>query len=293
MTSRRKFLAQAGLLSAGALIAPQLLSAKASSSKIVGLQLYSLREQLPKDVKGVIAKVAAAGYKNVETFGYSKKNGFWGLDAKAFSDLLKANGLSTASGHFGMDQYFVEGKTDDLESYIEAANITGMSYVIVPSINGEVLKSADDFKAVAEKMNKAAELCKKSGLKLGYHNHNFEWKPIDNTTFYDVLLKETDPELVHMEMDIYWVVRAGQDPVKLFEAHPGRFALCHLKDMDKTNHNLNTEIGKGTIDFKTILSNAKLAGLKHFIVEQENYINIDPYISITESAAYVKNVLKV
>ncbi len=293
MTSRRKFLTQAGLLSAGVLIAPQLLSAKASNSKIVGLQLYSLREQLPKDVKGVIAKVAAAGYKNVETFGYSKKNGFWGLDAKAFSDLLKANGLSTASGHFGMDQYFVEGKTDDLESYIEAANITGMSYVIVPSINGEVLKSADEFKTVAEKMNKAAELCKKSGLKLGYHNHNFEWKPIDNTTFYDVLLKETDPELVHMEMDIYWVVRAGQDPVKLFEQHPGRFALCHLKDMDKTNHNLNTEIGKGTIDFKTILSNAKLAGLKHFIVEQENYINIDPYISITESAAYVKNVLKV
>lgn len=290
-TTRRKFLAQAGLLSAGIMIAPQLLSAKASN--VVGLQLYSLRDQLPKDVKGVIAKVAAAGYKEVETFGYSKENGFWGLDAKAFSDLLKQNGLTTPSGHFGLDDYFVHGKTDSLKAYIEAANITGMSYVIVPSINGEVLKSADEFKEVADKMNKAGEICKASGLSLGYHNHNFEWKPIDGTTFYDTLLSNTESALVHMEMDIYWVVRSNQDAVKLFEAHPGRFALCHLKDMDKTTPTLNTEIGKGSIDFKTILSKAKLAGLKHFIVEQENYTNIDPYISITESSAYVKNVLHV
>ncbi len=291
MTNRRKFLTQAGIISAGIMIAPQLLSAK--SSHTVGLQLYSLRDQLPRDVKGNILKVAAAGYKEVETFGYSKDRGFWGLDAKAFSNLLKANGLTTPSGHFGMDEYFVHDKTDVLKTYIEAANITGMSYVIVPSINGEVLKSADQFKMVADKMNKAAEICKTSGLKLGYHNHNFEWKPVDGTTFYDVLLKETDPALVHMEMDIFWVVRAGQDPVKIFEQHPGRFALCHLKDRDKTNTNLNTEIGKGSIDFKTILSKSKLAGLKHFIVEQENYINIDPYVSIAESSAYVKNVLHV
>uniref|UniRef100_UPI0025E19045 twin-arginine translocation signal domain-containing protein n=1 Tax=uncultured Mucilaginibacter sp. TaxID=797541 RepID=UPI0025E19045 len=143
-TSRRKFLTQAGMVTAAAMIAPNLLSAK--SGHIAGLQLYSLRDQLPKDVKGYIAKVAGAGYKEVEPFGYSKKDGFWGLDAKAFSNLLKQNGLTTASAHFGMDQYFVEGKTDDLETYIEAANITGMTYVIIPSINGEVLKSADQFK---------------------------------------------------------------------------------------------------------------------------------------------------
>ncbi|HVW97264.1 MAG TPA: sugar phosphate isomerase/epimerase [Mucilaginibacter sp.] len=292
MTTRRKFLTQAGLLSAGLMVAPRLLSAK-PGSKIVGLQLYSLRDQLPKDPKGVIAKVAAAGYKEVEPFGYSKQQGFWGMDAKTFSKVLKENGLTTPSGHFGLDEYFVHGKTNDLESYIEAANITGMTYVVVPSINGEVLKSADQFKMVAEKMNKAAEICKKSGLQLGYHNHNFEWRPVDGTTFYDTLLKETDPKLVHMEMDIFWVVRAGQDPVKIFEQHPGRFALCHIKDRDKKQTDLNTEIGKGSIDFKTILSHAKLAGLKHFIVEQENYINIDPFVSIAESAAYVKNVLHV
>jgi sugar phosphate isomerase/epimerase len=290
-TTRRKFLTQAGVITAAAMVAPKLLSAQ--PEPIAGLQLYSLRDQLPKDVKGYITKVAAAGYKQVEPFGYTKKGGFWGLDAKAFSDLLKQNGLTTASAHFGMDEYFVHDKTDDLKSYIEAANITGMTYVIIPSVNGEVLKSADQFKEVADKMNKAAELCQKSGLKLGYHNHNFEWKRVDGTTFYDVVLNATDPGLVHMEMDIYWVVRAGQDPVRLFQQHPGRFKLCHLKDMDKTNHNLNTEIGNGAIDFKHILGFKKLAGLEHFIVEQENYKDIDPIASITKSAAYVKNVLKV
>jgi sugar phosphate isomerase/epimerase len=291
MTTRRTFLAQAGLATAGVLLAPGIL--KAETNHIAGLQLYTLRDYLPKDAKGWIEKVAKAGYKEVETYGYSKKDGFWGMDAKEFSTVLKANGLTTPSGHYGMDMFFVEGKSDDLNSYIDAATITGQTYVVVPSINGGVLKSASDFKKVAENLNKAAELCKQSGLRLGYHNHNFEWKPVDGTTFYDTILKETDPKLVHMEMDIFWVVRAGQDPIKIFEKHPGRFALCHIKDRDKKNTDINTEIGKGSIDFKTILAKGKLAGLKHFIVEQENFTNIDPYTSIAESAAYVKNVLHV
>src|ERR1700761_4112616 len=156
MTNRRTFLAQAGLAAAGILVAPKLLIAE--TNNIAGLQLYTLRDQLPKDVKGWIAKVAKAGYKEVETFGYSKKEGFWGLDAKAFSALLKANGLSTCSGHYGLDSFFVDGKTDELKSYIEAANITGQTYVVVPSIDNKVLKSADDFKKVAANLNKAAEI---------------------------------------------------------------------------------------------------------------------------------------
>jgi sugar phosphate isomerase/epimerase len=290
MTTRRTFLAQAGLATAGVLLAPTLLQAQ--SKPIAGLQLYTLRDQIPKDVKGWMAKVAKAGYKEVETFDYSKKAGFWGMDAKAFSALLKANGLSTPSGHYDLNQFFVEGKAENLNSYIDAAHILGQTYIIVPSIDDSVLKSASDFKKVSANLNKAAEICGKAGLKLGYHNHNFEWKPVDGTTFYDTILKDTDPKLVHMEMDIFWVVRAGQDPVKIIEKHPGRFALCHIKDRDKKNPDICTEIGKGSIDFKTIMSKAKLAGLEHFIVEQENF-SIDPYTSIAESAAYVKNVLHV
>jgi sugar phosphate isomerase/epimerase len=291
MTNRRTFLTQAGLLSAGAMLAPSLLSAK--PVKNVGLQLYSLRDQLPKDVNGVIAKIAEAGYKEVEPFGYSKKAGFWGLDPKAFSSLLKANGLTTPSAHYDMNQYFGSGKTENLEAYIEAANATGQSHVIIPSINGEFIKTVDECKAVADKMNKAAEILQKSGLKLGYHNHNFEWKPIGDTTFYDTIIDNTDPKLVAMEMDIYWVVRSGKDPLELFAKHPGRFAFVHVKDMDKTNSGLNTEIGNGSIDYVKILAKAKQGGVQHFIVEQENYTNIDPYVSITQSAKYLKEKVSI
>jgi len=273
------------------LLAPELLKAEAKHN--VGLQLYSLRDQLPKDVKGVIAKVGKAGYQEVETFGYSKSAGYWGLDAKAFSALLKANGLRTPSGHYDLNSFFVNGKMDDLNSYIDAAHITGQSYIVVPSIDGDILKSKSDFQKVAANLNKAAEICKKAGLMLGYHNHNFEWKPIDGTTFYDTILAETDPKLVHMEMDIFWVVRAGQDPIKILEKHKGRYALAHVKDRDKHNTDINTEIGKGSIDFKTIVPIARAAGVKHFIMEQENFINIDPYVSIAESCNYMKNTLHV
>ncbi|MDB5158175.1 MAG: sugar phosphate isomerase/epimerase [Mucilaginibacter sp.] len=291
MTNRRTFLTQAGLLSAGVIIAPNLLSAK--PVKNVGLQLYSLRDQLPKDVSGVIAKVAAAGYKEVEPFGYSKRAGFWGLDAKAFSSLLKANGLTTPSAHYDMNEFLGSGKMDNFNDYIEAANATGQSHIIIPSINGEYIKTVDECKAVADKMNKAAEICQKSGLKLGYHNHNFEWKPIGDTTFYDTVIDNTDPKLVAMEMDIYWVVRSGKDPLELMAKHPGRFEFVHIKDMDKTNNGLNTEIGTGTIDFVKILAQAKQGGVKHFIVEQENYTNIDPYVSITQSAKYIKDKISI
>jgi sugar phosphate isomerase/epimerase len=291
MTNRRTFLAQAGLISAAAFIKPNLLSA--APSRIAGLQLYSLRDQLPKDVKSVIPKVAQAGYKEVETFGYNKTTGYWGLPSKDFSQLLKDNGLSSPSGHYAINGFFANGSTEELDMYTEVAHALGQEYIIVPSLNEKFIKTGDDFKAVAEKMNKAAEILKKSGLKLGYHNHNFEWKPADGTTFYETLLKNTDPALVKMEMDLYWVVRAGQDPVAILEKYKGRFGFVHIKDRDKTHPNLNTEIGKGDIDYKQIIPKAKAAGVKHFIMEQENYINIDPYVSIKESADYIKNVLKV
>ncbi|TWR25558.1 sugar phosphate isomerase/epimerase [Mucilaginibacter achroorhodeus] len=288
-TTRRIFLAQAGLAAAGIMLAPKLASAKSPNG--IGIQLYSLRDQLPKDVKGVIVAVAKAGYKEVETFGYSKQNGFWGLTAKEFSALLKQNGLKSPSGHYGLDEYFSTGKMDEFDSYIEAAKILGQTYIVVPSLNGDLIKTAADFKSIAAKMNQAAAICKKHGLKLGYHNHNFEWKEVEGTTFYDTILKYTDPKLVAMEMDIYWVVRAGKDPIEIFKKHPGRFAMVHIKDMDKSNHDLNTEIGTGAIDFKKILGQAKLAGIKHYIVEQENFTNIDPYVSIAKSASYLKTKL--
>lgn len=292
MTTRRNFLTQAGLLTGAAvLLKSELLSAKPTGT--LGLQLYSLREYLPKDVKGVIEKVAKAGYSKVETYGYSKANGYWGLPAKDFGALLKANGLTSPSGHFDLGSYFVKGDTEIVKTYIESAHAVGQQYVIVPWMPNELVKTLDGCKKVAERLNKLGEMCKAAGLKTGYHNHDFEFKPVENTTFYNVLLSDTDASLVPLEMDIYWVARGGLDAVKLLNNYKGRFKLVHVKDRDKTNPKLNTEIGNGDIDYKSILQAAKKSGVQHLIVEQENFTNIDPYVSIAKSASYLKNTLHV
>jgi sugar phosphate isomerase/epimerase len=290
MINRRAFLTQAGLIGAGVTLLPKL--SLAANNNVAGIQLYTLREQLPKDVRGVIAKVAKAGYKEVEVFGYNKQNGFWGLKPAEFKKLLDQHGLKSPSGHYSMDMLLGEGKFDDLDDAIAAGKILGHQYITMPYVDAKFRKTGADLKNVAAKLNMAAKRVKAAGLKMAYHNHDFEFMPIDGTTLYEVLLKETDPAMVSFEMDLYWVVRAGQDPVKWFEKYPGRFAMVHVKDMDKQDRKLNTEVGKGSVDFKQIFAKSKLAGIKHYIVEQENF-KIDPYVSITESCNYLRNKLLV
>ncbi|MGI4886978.1 MAG: sugar phosphate isomerase/epimerase family protein [Janthinobacterium lividum] len=289
MTQRRDFLKQAGLLSALSLVNPGALFAAPSALK-VGLQLYTLRDYIGKDAKGVLAKVAKAGYQEVETYGYSPENHYWGLAPKEFKAVLAANGLTTSSGHYEFSAYLRDGNQEAFKAYLEAANACGQQYIVVPHLDAALRKTTDDFKAIAEKLNKGGELCKAAGLRLGYHNHDFEFQPVNGVALYDVLLKETDARLVDFEMDIYWVVRAGRDPIKLIEANPKRFPMWHVKDMEKAQPEHNTEIGAGTIDFKKIIKYAKTAGLQHLFMEQE-YFAIDAYQSITQSAAYIKKNL--
>lgn len=288
MNSRRTFIKQAGIAAAAGLVLPSFACVK--SSKVVGLQLYSLRELLPQDPRGVIAKVAAAGYKEVETYGYSAEGGFWGLDPKSFKNLLIENGLTAPSGHYGIDKYIQDGNEEELKSFIAAASAIGSEYLTVPYLGDALRQNADDYKKVAAKLNQAGALCKASGLKIAYHNHDFELKSWGDTTGLEIMLKETDPKLVDFEMDIYWVVRSGKDPVQLFDAYPGRFTMWHVKDMDKANNEKNIEVGSGGIDYKTIFKGAKKAGLKHAIMEQENF-DMEPYASITQSQNYIKTEL--
>ncbi|MDB5010883.1 MAG: sugar phosphate isomerase/epimerase [Mucilaginibacter sp.] len=291
MSTRRTFLNHAGILSASMfLIKPEMLFAKPASLK-VGLQLYSMRDYIAKDVKGVIEKVAKAGYTEVETYGYDTvKRSFWGLSPKDFKTLLSDNGITSSSGHYGMEQYLDTQKEDDIKACIEAAHEVGQKTIVVPHLADKYRKTVSDFKTLAQNMNKLGELCKQANLKTGYHNHNFEFVPIDGVTLYDILLKETDRKLVDFEMDIYWVVRAGQDPVKLIKENPGRFTMWHIKDMDKNKRELNTEIGSGSIDYKEIFKYRELSGVKHIYMEQENF-GMDAYSSITQSAKYIKNTL--
>ncbi|MBC7418726.1 MAG: sugar phosphate isomerase/epimerase [Pedobacter sp.] len=289
MITRRNFVISTSIAATAAWLLPSF--ACNAEAKKVGLQLYSLRDRIGSDVKLVLEQVAKAGYGLVETYGFSIKDKFWGLSPNDLKKILDDNNLSATSGHYGLGSYLVDGNTDELIAAIEAAGILKSEYLTVPYLDASLRTSIDDYKKIADKLNKAAEMCKKTGLKLSYHNHNFEFIAMGDTNGYETLLKETDKNLVDFEMDLYWVARAGKIPVQLFKEHPGRFKMWHIKDMDKKNPNLNTEVGSGRIDFKPIFAQAKLAGMEHFFVEQENNYYPNELDSIRTSCDYIEKVL--
>lgn len=275
------------MAAAAALLVPSF-ACVANDKKLVGLQLYSLRDELPKDVKGTLAKVAKAGFKEVETYGFSIKDQFWGLTPAEFKKLLDDNGLTAPSGHYGLGSYLTDGNTEELKAAIAAAKVLGSEYVTIPWLDGSIRKSADDYKKIAVKINEAGKLAKEAGIRLAYHNHNFEFEKQGDTTGYEILLKGTDKNLVDFELDLYWVVRSGNDPIKLFKENPGRFTMWHVKDMDKADPALNAEVGTGSINFKPIFADAKLSGMKHFFVEHETNYKPNPMESVAASCAYIK-----
>jgi len=285
MKARRDFLKQFGLMAGASLILPTYAFSKANHN--VGLQLYSLRAELPKDVKGTIEKVAQAGFKEVETYGFANGK-FWGLTPKEFKRLLKDNGLKAPSGHYSMDDFRKTGNTDKLKADIESSAEIGGKYFTIAGAHVDMKQGADGFKKVANDFNKVAELAKASGLKFAYHNHDFEFKKLEDTTGYDIYLTETDKDLVNFELDLYWAVRSGNDPIALFKKYPGRFTMWHVKDMDKAKPEWNTEVGKGSINFKAIFAEAKLSGMQHYFVEHETNYNPNPIESVATSCAYIK-----
>ncbi len=292
MNKRREFIGQLGLLAAGIAIAPSLgCMMPIPKSKKFGIQLYSLREQLPKGVENVIAKVAKAGYSYVEGYGYSLKNGFWGLTSKEFKGLLDKYQLTCPSSHYDFGAYQQTGDLKIIQEYIDAANVLGSQYITVPYMNSEIYKDEAKTRAWLKQLNVAAKMVKDAGLKLAYHNHDVEFYPLpNNQTAYDILLAGTDPQLVDFEMDIYWIYVAKQDPLELFRKYPNRFKLWHIKDMNKDDSKINEIIGKGTIDYLPIFKAAKLSGLKYPIMEQETF-TIDPFESIEQSAKYINQHL--
>jgi sugar phosphate isomerase/epimerase len=289
MNTRRTFIKQSGLLTAGLMVNPAHLL---KGAKKVGIQLYSVRDVIVKDPKGVLQKIAAAGYKEVEMFGLSADNKFYGLTVAELAQVLKDNNLQSPSGHYAPEKFLFEnGNGDDVKNFCEVGHTLGHKYIIVPWMKEERRKTIDQYKVLADRLNKAGEICKAAGLQLAYHNHDFEFIDINGEHGYDIFLNNTDKDLVKMEMDIYWAVRAGYDPVGLFKKHPGRFHLWHVKDMDKVDKTKNTEVGNGTIDFTTIFDNAGLSGVKYYMVEQENNYMPDIFTSIKTSCAYTKNTL--
>ncbi|MCV9933381.1 sugar phosphate isomerase/epimerase [Flavobacterium sp. LS1R47] len=289
MVSRRSFVINASMAAATVCLIPSF--AFTFNKKTIGLQLYTLRDELPKDVKGTLEKVAEAGYTEVELYGFSIKDKFWGLSAQELKKLLDANGLKAVSGHYGLGTYLSDGNTTELEVAIKAAKVLNSEYITVPWLDESLRKSADDYKRIASLLNKAGEMCKEAGLKLAYHNHDFEFKKYNGVTGYEILLKETDKNLVYFEMDLYWMAYSKNDPIELFKQNEGRFTMWHVKDMDKNNATLNAEIGSGSIDFKSIFAEAKRSGMKYLFVEQETNYKSNAIESIKTSCRFIEKEL--
>jgi len=258
----------------------------ASNKRKIGIQLYTVRGELKSGIDAVIAKLASVGYEQVEMFGYNNGQ-YFGKSMKEMAALLKQYNLTSPSAHIGLNEFLYQGNDDAWKKAIEDAHIIGNNYMVIPWIEPAHRKSLDDYKKIVARVNRAAELTTASGLKFAYHNHAFEFEKFGDTSGYDLLLNETDKNMVKMELDLYWVYNAGKDPFELFKQHPGRFVMWHVKDMDKNDKNKQTEVGNGSIDFKAIFKKAKQSGLEYFFVEQENY-DVSPYDSIEKSIRYVK-----
>ena len=281
------------MLSAGLLAAPQLFAA---DKKYIGLQLYTVRNAMEADPVAALAKVAQIGYNSVEGATYTGTQKFYGMDAAAFAKQLKQNGLIMPSSHYRLGEEKTNGADTqgtilhNWDKAIDDAAAVGIKYMVCAYLSNPERGNLDKYKKLADSFNIAAEKCKKAGIQFAYHNHDFEFVQQDGKYPYEILLNNTDKNLVKMEMDIYWMIKAKQDPIALFNQHPGRFPLWHVKDMAKTPNQTFTEVGNGSIDFKKIFVQAKKSGLDYYFVEQDSTPG-NPYDSITQSINYIKNNL--
>jgi sugar phosphate isomerase/epimerase len=259
MNTRREFLIKSGLFTAGVVMMPSSAFAN-EKTQAYGVQLYSFRDAMAKDAKGTLEKIAAIGLKKIES-ARSSKGLYYGLAPKEMKDTCDALGMKLTSGHVALDTNF--------QQTMEEAVASGQEYVICSSMPSRG-QTVDNYKKVAEEFNKAGEACKKLGLKFGYHNHEYEFESEKGEVLYDVLMDHTQADLVHMELDLGWVIVGGKDPLDYFKKYPGRFPLWHLKDMNMTKKG-STEFGKGSLDIQTMIVNQEASGVKHIFIEQEEY----------------------
>lgn len=241
-----------------------------------GLQLYSLRDDLPKDPKGVLKQVASFGYRQLEGFEGSQGI-YWGMKNTEFKQYINDLGMQMVSSHCNYKE--------NLEQKADEAAAIGMKYLMCPYLGPQ--KDLDAFKRAADVFNKSGQICKQRGLRFAYHNHDYSFKKVEGQYPQDVMMQNTDKSLVDFELDMYWVVAAGQNPLEWFNKYPDRFRLGHVKDKkgDQT-----TTLGTGTIDYPAILKEAEKHGMQYFIVEQEQYEGTTPLAAAKDDADYMKKL---
>lgn len=222
-----------------------------------GIQLYTIRDMMSEDMEGSLAKVAEVGYKEVEFFNYYNRS------ATDVKNMLDQNGLITPSIHVSLEQ--IQG--DALKEVIDYSSVLGQKYITLAWFRENDRQTLDQFKGYVDLFHQVGKECKKAGIKFAYHNHEFEFRAIDGVEPYDLFLDNVSGDLLTMEMDLYWIIAAGRDPLEYFDKYPGRFEMCHLKDLSADRNMVY--VGDGTIDFDRILAQAGKAGLKHFFAEHD------------------------
>jgi len=289
MTDRRNFCRTASLLVAGSMIGSNMVSAgvpKNKKKKKVGLQLYSLRDDMTKDAVGTLKKAAEMGYYSLETASYGDGK-IYGMLPGEFTKIVNDLGMKLSSCHLGGPNYTKETHAASMEWWKTAIADhakTGMKYMIKPGMKWP--ETLDDLKVQMDYFNAIGELTAASGMQFGWHNHNHEFTKIGDEVIYDFMLKNTNPKNVIFEMDVYWVMKGGCSPVEYMKKYPDRIKLLHIKD--------EKEIGEsGQLDFKSIFETAYAIGVKDYFVEVEIY-NFEPLVSVQKSydfmaaASYIK-----
>ncbi len=272
-TPRREFLKTTAIALAGTAIFPKSVQSLAAPVRHLGVQLYSVRDAMAKDPAATLKAIAEMGYREVEGFGYTDGKMF-GMPFAEYLKVLRNNGLSMPSSHcnFSLNDYEEQNKglSDRAKRAIDDAVAMGQKYIIFPWLTE---KERPEVEKIVKLTAAGAAYAQKAGVRFCYHNHDFEFtqRGPDGRLLMEWLLQEIDPKILAMEMDIYWVCYARYNPLDWFRLYPGRWELCHAKDLAATEKRETIEFGDGTIDFPGIFRQSKLAGLQHYVIELEHY----------------------
>lgn len=293
--NRKDFIVQSASLMSASLLALHGFSKDPPAKYKMGLQLFTVRGPLARDLTGTIKKIASIGYEDCETYGYDpEQKKYYGIEASALKQLLADNNMIVTSGHYDFTNYFnkpADAMMRYVDQCIEGAHALGQRYITWPWLD-PAFRTIENFKLLATKLNAIGERVNEAALGFAYHNHDFEFTDHAGENGYTIIMKETDPALVKLQMDLYWVMHSSKlSPSELFSLQPGRFVMWHIKDMDKISRDYS-ELGNGSIDFSVILPEASRAGLQYYYIEQGGNFAKDPIQSITDSAAYFKKHLE-
>jgi sugar phosphate isomerase/epimerase len=243
----------------------------------IGVQLYTVRDAVQRDLEGTLARVADIGYQEVEFAGYA------GRTAAQVRDAVRRAGLRAPLAHVPLSAL-----GQGWDQVLDDARTVGHRYLVMPWLDEKDRPNLDAYRRIADRLNRAGETASRAGLRLAYHNHAFEFTPMEKRLPYDVLLESTDPAHVHLELDLYWITKGGQDPLAYFDRWPGRFRLVHVKDSAGPPEHRMADVGAGTIEWARIFAQRKQAGIEHFFVEHDD--PPDPFASITASHAYLSQL---